>query len=219
MSTHPSALPRPPWPRTAKPRSRPIWLPLLLLVAAVHLLLLQLAQQALRTVPTPTTAQHGAALVLLPPIVAPRKAPPPAEPDEPKRRPQRPAKPAPSAPLTHEVAAPADSDSATDSATDAAPTATPASPQPARAATGGGLLDSEATRNAIREAARKPSIAEQGARASGANAALSEQQRLGQEIARSAIGDCLKGEYAGSGMGLLSLPFWLMAELGDKCRR
>ena len=42
---------------------------------------------------------------------------------------------------------------------------------------------------------------------------------MGQEIARGARGDCLKGEYAGSGMGLLSLPFWLMAELREKCRR
>jgi hypothetical protein len=215
MSTQPSALPRPPWPGTARSRSRPIWLPLLLLVAAAHLLLLQLAQQALRTLPTATTTQRAAALVLLPPIVAPLEPPAPSEPDAPKRRPRRLAKPAPSAPLTHEVAAPVD----TDSATDAVPTAASSSPQPARAAAGGGLLDSEATRHAIREAARKPSIAEQGARVSGANAALSEPQRLGQEIARGAIGDCLKGEYAGAGMGLLSLPFWLMAELRDKCRR
>ena len=42
---------------------------------------------------------------------------------------------------------------------------------------------------------------------------------MGQEIARGARGDCLKGEYAGSGMGLLSLPFWLIAELREKCRR
>ena len=58
-----------------------------------------------------------------------------------------------------------------------------------------------------------------GAAATGAPAPLSAQDRMGQEIARGARGDCLKGEYAGAGMGLLSLPFWLMAEMGDKCRR
>ncbi len=54
------------------------------------------------------------------------------------------------------------------------------------------------------------------AEASGASAPLGTQERLGQEMARGARGDCLKGEYAGSGMGLLSLPFWLVAE---KCCR
>jgi hypothetical protein len=58
-----------------------------------------------------------------------------------------------------------------------------------------------------------------GAAATDEKAPLSEQDKMGQEIARGARGDCLKGEYAGSGMGLLSLPFWLMAELRDKCRR
>lgn len=49
--------------------------------------------------------------------------------------------------------------------------------------------------------------------ASGEAAAPSAQERLGHDIARSARGDCLKGEYAGAGIGLLSLPFWLIAEL------
>ena len=211
MSTHPSALPRPPWPGTARSRSRPIWLPLLLLVAVAHLLLLQLMQHALRPTRAPTAAPHESVLVLLPPVVVPRALPPPAEPDEPKRRPRRltkPPRPAPAAP----TAAPADT------------AAAPAAPEPAPQAAGpapasGNLLDSDASRRAIRAAARKPSMAELGAQASGANAALSEQEQLGREIARGAIGDCLKGEYAGSGMGLLSLPFWLMAELRDKCRR
>ena len=58
-----------------------------------------------------------------------------------------------------------------------------------------------------------------GAQATDAEAPLSAQQRMGQEIARGARGDCLKGEFAGSGMGLLSLPFWLIAEMREKCRR
>lgn len=70
------------------------------------------------------------------------------------------------------------------------------------------LLDSNATRRAIAQAARAPS-----------RTASSAQERLGREIARAAHGDCLKGDYAGGGMGLLSLPFWIAAELRDKCRR
>lgn len=218
MSTHPSALPRPPWPGTARSRSRPIWLPLLLLVAVAHLLLLQLVQHALRPARTPTAAPHESVLVLLPPVVLPHEVPPPAEPDEPKRRPRRltkPPRPAPAAPAAP-TAAPADTAAA---AAPAARTPEPAPQAAAPAPAGGKLLDSDASRKAIREAARKPSMADLGAQASGANAALSEQEQLGREIARGAIGDCLKGEYAGSGMGLLSLPFWLMAELRDKCRR
>jgi len=70
------------------------------------------------------------------------------------------------------------------------------------------LLETEATQRAIAEAARRPS-----------HTASSAQERLGRDIARAAHGDCLKGEYAGGGMGLLSLPFWIAAELRDKCRR
>jgi hypothetical protein len=96
---------------------------------------------------------------------------------------------------------------------------------PASAATTAGgaagvdLLDTEASRRAIREAARQRPIGELGAQATGEPSAPGAQERLAQDIARGARGDCLKGEYAGSGMGLLSLPFWLMAELRDKCRR
>ncbi|MEW6705888.1 MAG: hypothetical protein AB1430_13670 [Pseudomonadota bacterium] len=94
-----------------------------------------------------------------------------------------------------------------------APAATHApGPQPS-------LLDTLATQQAIREAARAPSMAERAASASQQRAALRPEQRLGQDIAKAAHGDCLKGEYLGGGMGLLSLPFWLAAEARGKCRR
>lgn len=200
----------------------PMWLPLLLVVVALHLLLLQLAQQALRATPIAIT-QPTATLVLLPPSVVPRKAlpSPPPPPSEPKPRLQRLPDRAPPTPpaAAPRVAAPAASPApGAATATAAVPDAAPAHAA-ASASAPGALLDSEATRNAVRELARKPSMAELGAQATGAAAPLSEQQRLGNEIARGAIGDCLKGEYAGSGMGLLSLPFWLMAELREKCRR
>ncbi|WP_349745124.1 hypothetical protein [Roseateles cavernae] len=76
------------------------------------------------------------------------------------------------------------------------------------------LLDSEGTRRAVRQAALS---APEAARAK--SLPETTQQRLGQDIAKSADGDCLKGEFAGAGMGLLSAPFWLLAEARGKCRR
>jgi hypothetical protein len=60
---------------------------------------------------------------------------------------------------------------------------------------------------------------ERAAQASDAPAVLTPEQRLGREVAQSARGNCAKGEYAGGGMGLLSLPFWLVAEMRDKCAK
>jgi type IV secretory pathway VirB10-like protein len=81
------------------------------------------------------------------------------------------------------------------------------------------LRDTDATRRAIRDAARTASIVDRAAQASDEPRKLAPDQRLGQEVARAARGDCLKGEYLGGGMGLLSLPFLVAAELRDKCRR
>jgi hypothetical protein len=93
----------------------------------------------------------------------------------------------------------------------AAPSASTALPPP--------LLDTEATRRAIRELARVKPMSELGAEAGGEPRRLSEEERLGREIARAGKGECLRGEYFGGGGGLLSLPFWIAAELRDKCRR
>jgi hypothetical protein len=79
------------------------------------------------------------------------------------------------------------------------------------------LLDGEATRRAIRAAAREPGIATQAGRQG--LALQTPDERLGSEVQRSAKGDCLKGEYVGGGMGLLSLPFLAAAALRDQCRR
>ena len=87
------------------------------------------------------------------------------------------------------------------------------------AAAQGSLLDSEATRQAIRQAARAPLLSERAAKAMGDSAPLRPEDKLGGQIMQSASGDCLKGEFAGAGMGLLSLPFWALAEARGKCRR
>lgn len=108
-------------------------------------------------------------------------------------------------------------------ATEAAtPSSTAAPEAPSAAASGAplpSLLDSEATRRALRMATREPLLSERAAMASDAPERLSSQQRMAQEMARSADGDCLKGDFAGAGLGLLSAPFWLLAEVRGKCRR
>lgn len=79
------------------------------------------------------------------------------------------------------------------------------------------LMDGEATRRAIRAAAREPGLAAQAGRQGPA--LQTPDERLGEQVQRSAKGDCLKGEYLGGGMGLLSLPFLAAAALRDQCRR
>jgi type IV secretory pathway VirB10-like protein len=190
----------------------------LAVVAALHLWLLMLLQGALRGPPAPPPSEPAPVILVraLPPPAALRETLPEA-PREPAPRPARStARPAPVQAALPEPAA-----SASAQATAAPETTAAAAPAASAAASAppGGLLDTEATRRAIREAARRPSTAEMGAQATDAEAPLSGQQRMGQEIARGARGDCLKGEFAGSGMGLLSLPFWLIAEMREKCRR
>ena len=79
------------------------------------------------------------------------------------------------------------------------------------------LLDTEATRRAIRASARTPSLTEQLARAREEPHRAGTQERLGEAVKSSGKGDCLKGEYAGAGMGLLSLPFLAAASLRGDC--
>lgn len=81
----------------------------------------------------------------------------------------------------------------------------------------GSLLDSEATRRALRASARDPGLAARAGRVG--SAPLSADERLGAAVQQGARGDCLKGEYLGAGMGLLSLPFLAAAALREQCRR
>ena len=205
-------------------RARRRWLPVALVVVALHLLLVGLWQRALYSPPArPAGVRPPPVLVWLRPAPPPEPTaeatPQPAprvRPELLRRRappvlqPEAESQPVPAAALPPVGVASAPAPAA--SATAGAATASASAP-------GGRLLDSDATRRAIRDAARQRSTSEMAAEASGASAPLGAQERLGQEMARGARGDCLKGEYTGSGMGLLSLPFWLVAELREKCRR
>jgi hypothetical protein len=78
-----------------------------------------------------------------------------------------------------------------------------------------GFLDNAATRQAIRDAARGSTLASAG------NAITSTGQTAGERLAKGVDaahkGDCMKGDYLGGGMGLLSTPFLLAAEAMGKC--
>lgn len=182
-----------------------------LLVALLHAAwLLHWARQA----PPGSDARAPArvAVRLLARAVPPSPAPPPAPAPAPRAQASRaPAGPPRAtrvprvAPAAIPLPGPADDSPRTEAA------ATPASgAEPTL------HLDPEATARAIREVARQPGLAARAGRVGSPE--RGPEQRLGEGIAQGARGDCLKGEYAGAGMGVLSLPFLAAAALRDRCR-
>ncbi len=134
----------------------------------------------------------------------------------PQPAPARPAQPGPTA-----MAKPAPS---TAPAPDPAPVTTaihlpaPEAPASAASAPRQRLMDTTATRTAIRQSGRTPLWAERTASAID-QPFVSKAERQADAVARSAKGDCLKGEFSGGGMGLLSLPFFVAAEVSGHCAR
>lgn len=98
-------------------------------------------------------------------------------------------------------------------------TANPAEPAASSPIALPSLLDTDATRRAIRASAREPSLTEQVARSSGEPPRAGAQERLGSAVKAAGRGDCAKGDYAGAGMGLLSLPFLAAAVAGGQCAK
>lgn len=98
-----------------------------------------------------------------------------------------------------------------------------AAPSPASAASGPSgrdLMYGAATQRAIRQGTQgQPLLSERADQASLAPDKIDASTRLGNEMMKGATGDCMKGEFAGGGAGLLSVPFWLLAEARGKCRR
>lgn len=81
------------------------------------------------------------------------------------------------------------------------------------------LLDTEATRRAIRASARMPSLVSEAARVTEEPRRANAQEQLGNAVREAGKGDCDKGEFAGAGMGLLSLPFLAAAAIRGDCAK
>lgn len=187
-------------------RRQALWLPIL----ALHALLL-LAH--LPKPPAGASRSESSLVVQLLPAPRPRTlAPPPkSSPVALPARPRTPAPPSMGAPAdAREPQAPADA-----SPTEAPKAAEPATPGTAQVP----LLQTDATRQAIRLATRAPLLSERAASATDAPARETAQQRFGREVARTAHGNCLKGEFPGGGAGLLSLPMFLIAEASGRCQK
>lgn len=122
--------------------------------------------------------------------------------------------------LQQTAPAPPPSQQAQATATDGNTPAAEASP-PQAAASGPHerLIDTAATRAALRQSARDPTLKERFNAAADGPEYESAGRKLGKEMQRGAYGDCGKGQFAGGGMGLLSAPFYLLAEARGKCGR
>lgn len=152
--------------------------------------------------PTPTPAPSPAP-------AAARPGPAPASP--PTRRPDTAAVAPPS--RQGAGAAKATEQAATAAAPQApVPADTEAVPDTARSARAmGRLLDSAAGREAVQSAARQGLVRPQ------INA--QREDPLASGMREAAQGDCMKGEFKGGGMGLLSLPMLAAAALKGECSR
>lgn len=144
------------------------------------------------------------------PAVA-RPGPAPAPRPKPARRPDTAAV----APPSRQSAGAAKA--AEQAATAAAPQApvpadTEAAPDTARSARAmGRLLDSAAGREAVQSAARQGLVRPQ--------IPAQREDPLASGMREAAQGDCMKGEFKGGGMGLLSLPMLAAAALKGECSR
>ena len=181
---------------------------------ALHLLLLMSLKLAIDRVQMP---RHDTDRVTTLVMVAVHAAPPPplhpAQPTPaaaPARRPRAtPAVPRPREDATQAITLPAPRVDAASPVSAAAPPAS--APQPDLS-----FLDNAGTRQAIRDAARGgPTLAGRANAITRVDPTAGE--RLAQGIDAAHKGDCMKGEYLGGGMGLLSTPFLLAAEALGNC--
>ena len=193
--------------------------PLTLLVIALHLLLLVGLQWSLGRRPAPPAAEAQRVTVLLlqnsatrAPARAERLPVPRTQPERQADRSRALERPEPSAPVRVEPPAPAPVAAEVPQSL-ALPSA------PAASAARERLLDSAATRSAVRQATREPLSGERHLTAQGQEVGVSASEKLGRRMQQAGHGDCAKGQFAGAGMGLLSAPFYLLAEASGKCAK
>lgn len=106
-------------------------------------------------------------------------------------------------------------------ATHTAAAAVAITPEPAASAPGSlpSLMDADATRRAIRDSARAPSLGDQLAQSREEPQRSGANDRLAASVHSAGKGDCMKGEYAGANMGILSLPFLAIALKAGHCAK
>lgn len=157
---------------------------------------------------TPTPAPSPAPAAARP---GPASAPSPAPRPKPVQRPDTAAVAPPS--RQGAGAAKAMEEAATAAAPQApVPADTEAVPDTARSARAmGRLLDSAAGREAVQSAARQGLVRPQ--------IHAQREDPLASGMRQAAQGDCMKGEFKGGGMGLLSLPMLAAAALKGECSR
>lgn len=136
----------------------------------------------------------------------PRTAPA-AQPAVPREQPRRPAEPT-TRPIT-----PAPSTTLSLLPAASAPEAPAPSSTPM-----GALLRNEATRQALRQTAQQPLLAERAEAATGV-AIRRQDTGLAEGVQESAHTDCLKGDGTGKGMGLFALPALAYKAATGQCAR
>lgn len=81
------------------------------------------------------------------------------------------------------------------------------------------ILHSESTRRALRDIGRERSFADRAGQELNGNPRSAFDSRLSAEVAGSARRDCMKGQFKGNSMGLLSLPALALAAAQGDCGR
>ena len=182
---------------------------LVLVVAALHAAALWLLLVASRPHARPAAPMKRIAMALVQ-IVTPSKPVAPAQPATAPRT--APAAAAPRA-TPRRAPPPARSDAIT-----VAPEAPAEPPQAAAPPIAAPLvLDTEATRRAIRDVARQRSFADRANQDLHGPARSAFDTPLGAGVAGAARGDCMRGQFKGSNMGLLSLPMLALAAAQGEC--
>jgi hypothetical protein len=174
-----------------------------LVVLAIHLLFALALWQALRTREVDVVPDRAALVWLQPPEAQPEPPAKVAPPSPTKRSQPRPV--APPAPVT---APPHESTWVQPAPVAAAPAASAASEPPLER-----LLDTEATRMAIRQSARQPLLHERAAQAMGEDIGRSDTAMAGG-VASAGKPDCAKMQAPG---GILGLPIMAAMVASGKC--
>lgn len=181
------------------------------LVLLIHLLLIWTLHTLMRRPTAPAAAEPTLQWITLPPLTVATPAPAPRAPAAARAltrpsaaEPRQPA-PAPREAVLRLVEAPT-------APTPVEPPASAASAPPTR------LLDSAASRQAMRRLGAQPLLSERAARAMDTDIQRTDTA-LAEGVKAAQHGDCLKGEFAGAGNGLLSLPALAVAAARGQCAR